>query len=424
MRFRFNGRERKQNGSALILGLITAVAVGTLSTGFIAMTVTESRHTERSVNRMAATYLAESGIELGVWEVLYGGADFSAADGWTGSGTSADPYRRTLSLAPAGGAAMGDIAIQVVNFGGAYTVQCTGSTPNAANPWAQNTLRVILRGQPLFDDGLGAVSDIELRMGSAVDSYDSTQGAYGGANVGDDVTVATNSTANGAVSVGPFVSVNGDIVVGPGANTSTTVQVNGSASVSGSISASGTEAIPTPSVSIPAGLPAMGNLNVPKGGTSTISSSGSYDKITVGIGGQLIINSDVTLVVKDELKLGVLSDLTITNDATVSIILDDKFTAQLGSDINNSSEDPAKLTIYCTDNVTNLRFGVATDFCGNIYAPKADVHVLLAGDMYGGIVGDTVRLGVLARFHYDTSLASRPDAPVGGGYRVEKWQPL
>jgi hypothetical protein len=62
-----------------------------------------------------------------------------------------------------------------------------------------------------------------------------------------------------------------------------------------------------------------------------------------------------------------------------------------GNGIVNTSQIPANLVLYCSDDVV-------------IYAPNADI-VLNAGDVFGALVGRTVTLnGVNSAVHYDTAL--------------------
>lgn len=91
---------------------------------------------------------------------------------------------------------------------------------------------------------LMTTGSITVKSGASIDSFDSTQGAYGGTNVGSNAAVATNSTSNNAVTVSGS-TINGSVSIGVGGNPSKVV--------SGSSNITGTESALSQALTMPTG---------------------------------------------------------------------------------------------------------------------------------------------------------------------------
>jgi len=73
--------------------------------------------------------------------------------------------------------------------------------------------------------------------------------------------------------------------------------------------------------------------------------------------------------------------------------------------INNVSKNPLNLIVYGLDTCTKVTIGKHEGFYGAIYAPNASIDVGDV-DIYGSIVGDTIKIANNASIHYDEASAS------------------
>jgi hypothetical protein len=229
----------------------------------------------------------------------------------------------------------------------------------------------------------------KVKIGNGVvtvvaDSYSSTDGSYGGANMHDNGDVGVNSVAADAVEVLPGGEVHGDIVVGAG--TSNPLQcVSNQGVVTGSISSALTPSL-LPSVThVRPGATDLGDVSLGDG-QQLVLNEGVYHMTDLDIlgTGKLVCNGKVVVYLDES------SDLA-TPDIRIG-----------GQGIVNTSGLPANLVFYCLDDVANIviRGG---PFYGGIYAPQADITV--AGSVYGSLVGHEVDLvGAAASIHYDEVL--------------------
>jgi hypothetical protein len=406
-------------GSALFFGLMIVLAMSILAAGFISMVLTEAKNTERSNAQLTAMNVAEAGIELGIWEVMHGGADYLAADGWT---AQAVPTSNRAFLFDNAGNRIGEYNIEITNTG-IFTIQCTAGVPDLNNPSSQPQVVVVtLESEPLFKKSLLAKDKVELDDGVLIDSYNSGplgDQPYGGANVLSNGDIATESTSNDKLKIGDFVLVKGDAYVGVGGNPADVIDYSGTGSITGSEIVS-TETANLPSVVAPVGLPDEGNLTAAFG-TKTISSSGYYDKITVAAFGKLVIDSDCTIYVK-KLNVVAFSKIEIQNDAKVNIIVEEDFNIVAFAALDNLSGDTANLAVYAMDSANDINLLGAVSVDGTFYAPESDFRLGSGASFRGAVMAKKIRVEDWAAIHFDEALMTRPTAPNTGRVEVSRWQ--
>lgn len=216
--------------------------------------------------------------------------------------------------------------------------------------------------------------------------------------------------------------INGSVTIGVGGDVLTAINQDPGSLITGTTSSLTKANTPYSVPDISGTLPYRGVLNVPAHGTATISSSGEYDSITLGVHSTLIVDSDVSLYVDGTMNFDAHSTMTIDPAASVAVVLNDTLTFGASSQIINSSFDPKKFTIYCTDNVANVDLGAQGQFFGNVYMPNADFSVAPFTDYFGSIVANSIFLSPNVNYHYDKSLADDPAAPTFNKYDLKKWQ--
>jgi len=94
----------------------------------------------------------------------------------------------------------------------------------------------------------------------------------------------------------------------------------------------------------------------------------------------------------------------IDNDASLILYLGGNLEGKNSSTVNNLTEDPKKLQIYCLDSCENMQFKNSSDFYGVIYAPSAEVIMNNSANLYGAIVARDFEQKNSGTFNYDASL--------------------
>ncbi|MFH0795548.1 MAG: hypothetical protein V2A65_00630 [Candidatus Omnitrophota bacterium] len=131
---RFLKKKKRQEGSILITAVITMAVLLTLGGAHLTMTLSEQRLTARTYRDVLAINLAEAGIEMAIWELNYGGADFLSGEGWSGT----DPTMTVTSFSTADGEIIGDFTVTVTDpTGDNPVIEATGYFPSSSSPIMQ-----------------------------------------------------------------------------------------------------------------------------------------------------------------------------------------------------------------------------------------------------------------------------------------------
>ena len=189
--------------------------------------------------------------------------------------------------------------------------------------------------------------------GGVVDSYQSSLGQYGGANVGSN----GNVVAKGSVAV-----QNGGVIRGS--------QTQHASPSMPAIS------VPSNAVKLPLGSAQPGSVNI----------NGTYDSITL---------APAVYVVRD-LSINFPGSLKISGSKPVTIFVTGSL--NLGGNVNLNGI-PSNLTFIMTK-AGAVAFNSNGRLFGNIYAPTSSVT--LNSPVYGYIVGSSVTLNTGSSAHYDT----------------------
>lgn len=203
----------------------------------------------------------------------------------------------------------------------------------------------------------GAVTLI-ANSGALIDSYSSSQGAYGGSNIG----------ANGNVVAGGSITNNGGTINGQQTpNTPSSLPI---------------PTIPSNAINLPIGSSSPGNLYINQASDSVILAPGTYvvQNLNVNSPGALSISpiGEVTIFVTGSLNLG-------------------------------GSENPNGVPGYLTFIVTQagwVNLNANGQLYGGIYAPTSGINV--SSQVYGYLVGSSVTLNGGAAVHYDQNGACPP----------------
>ncbi|MDQ7780354.1 MAG: hypothetical protein RDV41_11715 [Planctomycetota bacterium] len=107
-------------------------------------------------------------------------------------------------------------------------------------------------------------------------------------------------------------------------------------------------------------------------------------------------------------SIDVKGDVHIGDGVTIYCTGDVSF--QTSSKVFNTGRKPTDLTLLCTGE--NIKLNANVDFYGAIYAPNAAIDITSNfTDLYGSIVGKSIRMMGNAAFHYDEALGEKGWSP-------------
>ena len=369
----------KKRGSAIPLALVAIVILLAMGTGLLSLGLSSRLYSIRITSDIAARCAADAGMTMALYEMN----EKLKVKPWNGSSL---PEAINVSL-PNCNAVFSYTVTS--NPASGYIVESTGICGQAERKVTGN-----LEPQGPFEFAIFGDQGLELKNSAVVDWYN-----YGPDD--ENLKVGTNSIASGAVTLRNSAEVNGDVLVGVSGNPSVVIN-NYGATVTGETRAL-TERNELLSISVPQWLQSL-----PSGGTiqndTTVTYSAKYSGINLKNNKTLIIDGDVTLYIEGDTILNNSAELQIENDASLILYLGGDFEGKNSTKINNKTQDPKKLQIYCLDSCEDMRFKNSSDFYGVIYAPNADVIMDNSASLYGSVAAKSFEQRNSGNFNYDASL--------------------
>jgi len=412
--------DEKERGSVLVIALLVTLILLILTMPFLTKLSGAYRLTEKSYRTLAATNLAEAGIERAIWELNYGSI-------WTWDG---EPNSRTLELSDlqaSSGSEIGDVSVSIQSpLGQLPFIESTGKVMHIIPTTIDRTVRVLLErldSPSVFMYGIFGDEGLDVVGAAYIDSYDSRKGAYGGDNVGEKGHSGTNATYQGCIGLWNNATIHGSAFIGPGADPENMIVIQNNSEITG-VQEALLEEKSLPSVPPPEGLPFRGDYILPVNSEDAILSSGEYSLFKLMPNSTVTILTDVILYVSGDFRMESNSDLVIAYGASLTLYLGGSFIQRSESAINNLTMDPTKLLIYGTDSFNGLmEWNSNTSFYGAVYVPRAEIQYDSNADFYGSLIGKYIELFSNARFHYDLALGDVDTVGEGKSwtYSVKSW---
>ncbi|MBT9586116.1 hypothetical protein IV102_22435 [bacterium] len=400
----------------LVLPLLAMLAFTLTSLGVKDLNVSRVREDSR-----VAMYCAEAGAEDGLQrlkdDTSYSGnfqrtmSNVTVAANVTifnNGGGSAAIQAPSGAVVPAG---FGYILSECTMQGGrvkrsfGMLARLTGSAPSPWNYAAFGYESIDLTGNAFTDSFTSANGG----------TYNATKIGFGHAEAfTKGGHIGTNGIQSGDINFsGGNAQVGGRIDIGRNGVASTVV--SGSA---GTNYGSGDDAVLTLSSSVarpPVTIPALPNGTFTTSGV--LPSGYRYGNIQVSGGNQITLGSGV--YVFDGLKLSGQSKLVLAPGASAEVYITGNNNGVLdlsGQGIANSSGIAKNLTLYGGPGLSSeiSVTGNASAYY-RVYAPSSPIKIAGNGDIYGSIVGRTIRNVGNGKIHYDRDLSSAavpPDATV------------
>lgn len=369
----------KKRGSAIPLALVAVVILLAMGTGLLSLGYNSRLYSIRTTSEIAARCAADAGMTQALFEMN----EKLKVKPWNGSSL---PEATSVSLPNCDATFSYTVTGDPVS---GYIVESTGIC-------GQIERKVIgtLEAQGPFEFAVFGDQGIELKNSAVVDWYN-----YGADD--NNLKVGTNSIASGAVILRNSAAVNGDVLVGVSGNPSVVIN-NYGATITGESRAM-TQRNLLPPVTAPQwlqSLPSSGNLT--KG--ITIYNSAKYSSINLKTKETLEIDGDVALYIVGQTILNKSVELQIKNDSSLILYLGGDFEGKNSTKINNKTQDPKKLQIYCLDSCEDMRFKNSSDLYGVIYAPNADIIMDNSASLYGAVIAKSFEQRNSATLNYDASL--------------------
>jgi len=375
----------KRCGSATALMLLVVIILFVTGVGLLSAGLHTRIFAIRNVSEIAAQCAVDAGLTKAVFEMN----EKLKVKPWDDS-TLPEATNETL---PGCDATFSYTVIKDSN--GVYNITATGISADT-----EKTIGCSLQLESIFDYAIFSDQKTTLKNGVEVDWYN---------NDPDDeaLKIGTNSTASNMIDLALGVIINGDVRVGVGGDPDVVIDAHSGATITGDIDVL-TEAQVLPPITVPQWLDAL-----PSGGqiknSTTITTSGKYDKIDIGNKETITIDGAVTLYITGGITLGNSSEIEIVNaetnpDASLTLYSGGNIEVKNGGVINNLTQDAQKLEIYGLSGCEDIVLKNGSDLYGVIYAPDADVVIDNSAAMYGAIAAKSIEQKNSAPFNYDTAL--------------------
>lgn len=404
-----------ERGAALVIALTIVVVLSVLGTAFVMRTVTENMVAQKHAASTQAFWLADAGVQMATWQMTS-----NNCAGFVQCGTAT---ACTSCTSCAGGdkclaGTLGTNGDYDVTLNNANTlITSTGSYPSrSASNRVRRNVQVAVSNGALFSHAAFAQNSISLSNNVTTDSYDSSVGNYGGANIGTNGSIGTNGTTAGTVAIGANVTVQGNASTGAGG----TVTTGANSTISGTTTH--TNNVTLSSVTIPSELSGLADSGTIS--TTTTLSAGDYKYAAIDLSNNktLTVDGNVRLYLTGTSAFSAGNNVTINISAgsSLTVYSDGSINFDNNSVINNVSKKPDKFLIYSAYTGAD---GVLISNNGSIYsaiyAPETDISVTNNGSFFGAVVGKTVSMSNNASLHYDQALTSILG---GAGYSTSSWQ--
>ncbi len=269
--------------------------------------------------------------------------------------------------------------------------------------WAGQTWKGPLPSIAVFDK-------VEVKGTGLVDSYDSTLGAYGGANVAAEATASTNSYKDRAIHVKDNGVFLGNVYVQQGSDPSKVVKVENSGVISGPTGVINV-AVPIPLAEAPEIAPNLGNVTY-SSGTTTINSSCTYGDLKVEGTAILQIDGEIQIVCTNNVTLQQSAQIQLLPGATLDIYTRQDVHVEDSAQVNVNTADPSVLTWHLVDK--KLLLEGSSQMYGTVRGRMGTLEVKDDSTLHGTFQGKKCKVEN-GSFHVDTSLSGTPTT-LGGGF--------
>jgi hypothetical protein len=326
--------QRTQAGFMMMGTYLLVAALSTLSLAFFSRNFFFIQNTERNHNRVLAFNMADTGIDRTMRSIELN-MNYAGTGSYSVLGSKGG-YNTTVTTP----------ANPMVRL-----IQSTGFAPSDdVNARAHETRSIdayVQLDTTPFEFAAFGDDNLTLNGTPVVDSYNSSDGPYGGANTGSEGDVASD----GDIELIGNPTVAGDQVQNPKINC----------------------------VPASTSIPSQGQLKI-QGNMDYQLPAGTYhfDSISISGNGKLTLLGPVVIYVDGEVYIG-------------------------GNGVATSGNKPINFMLYATGE-ENIDIAGGGEFFGAVYAPASDVHYTGNSDLHGAVIAKTYQQSGSSELHYDEAL--------------------
>jgi hypothetical protein len=423
----FRAPRSSERAGILVITIIFCGLVTLVLTAYLSMLKSQHKFTYRSQVWNDCVATCEAGVEEAMSHINYSGTSSNfAINGWT---FSAGYYRKQRNL-------NGGFVRMAIDTAIPPTLLVTGylRAPTQTN-FITRAFQVKTKLNHRFPHAILGKANITCNSsGSRVDSFDSTDpakstgGQYDPSKAGDKATVATTSTAKGAIDIGNL-DLYGKAGSGPGG---TVTLNNGSVGSTAWVNGANDGKIQpghfaddvnmyVPQPTLPTGF--GNNLPILNGLIGLIThtyvlNSGDYRMASVNLtsGQDMYIAGNARLYVSGATTLD--GTITIAPGGSLELFMGGNFDCK--GAINNPGV-AKDLSLVGLSTCTIVNYNGGAKFVGTMNAPRANITINGGAGFYGAAIGNIIKLTGGQHLHYDESLKGNPNE---GRYLAAAYQEL
>ncbi len=379
----------------LVLGLSVIVTI--IALGAIAVSRVQARSTVASQDFSEAQSLAISAVDHAL-------AEIDRTSNWRSTydrQTVSKPLSRGTFTWRLADETDGDLTDDGTD---PFTVFATGTVGGASY-----SLRASMT-MPLAQmvNGISAL-DTFTADDSTIDSWDSSDGPYGGPRVTAEARVAANSTAPGGVSLIFGSQINGSLFVGSGGDPNTVLSKDGSSGISGTVGAL-YDSLATPAYSAPTGMgPSLGDRTYTGGGSPSINGNLHVDDLTIESKNPVRIMADVIILAEGDVDILNSSGITVQPGASLTLYFRGKLKVRDDAELRVLGSNLSRLTLINLGTGTVELSGSGSSAEGVIISPGGDVQLSGGFDMCGAVLGKNISLTTGSAIHEDKRITGLTD---------------
>jgi hypothetical protein len=240
---------------------------------------------------------------------------------------------------------------------------------------AKITYRLNISQSPFQQSVYGR--EVTLDNNAVTDSYDSSDGAYGGSNVGSNGDVTTESDS---ISLANNSVINGD------------QNTNASSDFSSAIPPEGGKPLGDYQITVDEDL-----------GEIDTSKTFEAEQVKLDNGVQLSILGEVDLIVLNDFTISNNASIVLLEGATLNLYVFGNILFDNVSNVNGGAA-PEDFVIYGTDTTASVEIKNVSTINAVIYAPDSTIILDNNAQLFGALIGDQVLLKNNAEVHFDDAL--------------------
>lgn len=243
---------------------------------------------------------------------------------------------------------------------------------------------------------------IEIDDDCIVDSFDSSVGPYGGANIGSSAWVSTNAyDKSDQVKVKNDSTINGTVLIGPNGDIDKVVDVDGDSTVTG-----GVGMLPAPR-SVPVVTPPSLGASVGDreyvSGIHFLSSDLRCKKLKLDSGAILKIIGERRVRVDDKVEMKDGSKIELEPGATLELYVKKDMKLEKNCEVNMNTGDPRRVSIrrISLGKKGKVELKDGSRMCAWIQGAKTELKLDDESELFGTFIGRKASVKKKSKFHVD-----------------------